>query len=728
MMKANKALALVLTGAAAVSASAGYNEYTSTVTDGIKDVTLTANETIISDKLSGEGVDALRFTRSSNFYTVKLRSTDGNDLPGGIIANGYNLMIQDPNVLGTGPVLLTNDWSSLQVDWGACDVLNRVIFGSTLSSAYGQGSSCLLTLHNIGVGVKNSPKSVLLGRDKWSSSLCLALDGAENDPVGFFKLRDRLALTLDGGTLRAAADVAVRDLFQRAEETETPPVVKISNKPLTVETAGGSAVRLGVVPTFAQSHTNETFQEEYKTDDWSFENGIGEWKFVQSELNTSFQTENGKPYDTSTDTAWTTTNGSKYVMLRLGAQVYRDFNVPTTGKWKVVFERGCRPDSSYSMNMATTVYVDDTAVCTFPALTKAEEKHPFKEFSTDLIDLSKGLHKIAIGIDGTGSKYSSFNFDAIRLWRYAVEVPANAIVKTGEGAFVLNDVNTGDLTVTAEKGMLACENTVLPNAAISVASGAEFDAAGLSAAGATIDVAAGGRISFRSIDLIVNGSFETPVTANYGWHWPSECKWTLAPQSDPRPGIQLNGGTYTPTYNKTPYGTQMLFLRSANSASQTITVPKDGTYELSYWACARKNYPSLTMTVTIDDTAVVTGQTLGADEYVRTTREVELTKGEHTLKFETAEGGHQYALMFIDNVSLVNATVLPSDLSEAQLSLKSGSIVRLDNAEKVVVGSATVDGVEVNGGAATLRRAGVIVEGEGRIQCGTPRGLILLVR
>lgn len=276
--------------------------------------------------------------------------------------------------------------------------------------------------------------------------------------------------------------------------------------------------------------------------------------------------------------------------------------------------------------------------------------------------------------------------------------------------------------------MLACENTVLPNAAISVASGAEFDAAGLSAAGATIDVAAGGRISFRSIDLIVNGSFETPVTANYGWHWPSECKWTLAPQSDPRPGIQLNGGTYTPTYNQTPYGKQMLFLRSDNSASQTVSVPADGTYELSYWACARKGYASLVLTVTIDDTAVVAGQTLGADEYVRTTKKVALTKGNHTLKFEAAAGGHQYALMFIDNVSLADATVQPSDLSETTLQLKSGSIVRLDNAEKVVVGSATVDGVEVNGGAATLRRAGVIVEGSGQIQCGTPRGLTLFVR
>ena len=95
------------------SAFAGYNEYTKTVNGTVADVTLTVNDTIISDKLSGNGIDTLRFTRGNGMFSVKLRSTGGNDLSGGIIADGYLLKIQDPNVLGTGPVQLMNQWSGI---------------------------------------------------------------------------------------------------------------------------------------------------------------------------------------------------------------------------------------------------------------------------------------------------------------------------------------------------------------------------------------------------------------------------------------------------------------------------------------------------------------------------------------------------------------------------------------------------------------------------------------
>ena len=116
----------------AASAFAGYNEYTTTTNGTIADVTLTVNDTIISDKLSGNGIDTLRFTRSDSFYSVKLRSAGGNDLPGGIISDGYTLKIQNPNVLGTGPVLLTNNYSCLYGDsyssLARIDVPNRVVF------------------------------------------------------------------------------------------------------------------------------------------------------------------------------------------------------------------------------------------------------------------------------------------------------------------------------------------------------------------------------------------------------------------------------------------------------------------------------------------------------------------------------------------------------------------------------------------------------------------------
>ena len=44
------------------------------------------------------------------------------------------------------------------------------------------------------------------------------------------------------------------------------------------------------------------------------------------------------------------------------------------------------------------------------------------------------------------------------------------------------------------------------------------------------------------------------------------------------------------------------------------------------------------------------------------------------------------------------------------------------------VQSVTVDGEEVRGGANALRAAGVVVEGDGRVQCGDPLGLTVIIK
>ena len=727
MMKANNVLAFVLS-AAAIVASAGYNEYTSTVTDGIKDVTLTVNDTVITDKLSEEGVDTLRFTRSSSFYAVKLRSTGGNNLPGGVMADGYMIKIQNANVFGTGPLQLLNQWSSLYVDYmpnsgDVVDVPNRVEF-DTISSFAAAVPPYGLALHNIGVTANNADKVITLGRENTgAANLTLALDGDQNDAISKFNLRGNLSLTVDGGTLRAAAGAA-RDLFVKADANATPNI-SILNEPLTIDAAAGSPVRFGVAPSFSGVKTIDVFREEIKPTNWSFETTSG-WTFVSGAGGAGGYYQNNSAFDSNN--LYPTTNGTHYAMMRRGGSVYQNIPFAKGGKYRVIFERGCR-GGNYSKGISLTVSIDDTPLTVFPALSAPTG---FTQLETDFVNLTAAEHKLSFALSETATdNYGSLNIDAVRLERYETVTPGFEIAKTGAGTFVLNDFNVNDLAVNVQAGTLACENTILPNAAVTVANGAELNAAGLTAAGTTIDVSAGGRVSFRALEdvnLVANGSFETPETSDYSFYWASACGWNLEPTADPRPGIQRNGGTYTKTADKTPYGNQTLYLRTATSASQTVNVPKDGTYELSYWACTRTGYPSLALTVTIDGTAQQSGLTFGADEYVRTTKKVLLTKGNHTLKFEAAAGGHQYALMFIDNVSLADATVQPSDLSETTLQLKSGSIVRLDNTEKVVVGSATVDGVEVNGGAATLRRAGVIVEGEGRIQCGPPRGLILLVR
>ena len=169
MQKFNRMGLLAVCGLAAVTASAGYNEYTSTVKDGIKDVTLTVNDTVITSKLSEPGVDTVRFTRSKDFYNVKLRSTGGNDLPGGVMADGYMIKIQNANVIGTGPLQLLNQWSSLYVDYmpnsgDVVDVPNRVEF-DTVSSFAAAVPPYGLALHNVGVTANNTDKVITLGRE-----------------------------------------------------------------------------------------------------------------------------------------------------------------------------------------------------------------------------------------------------------------------------------------------------------------------------------------------------------------------------------------------------------------------------------------------------------------------------------------------------------------------------------------------------------------------------------
>lgn len=232
----------------ALSPSAGIanNDYTKTVADGIADVALTANDTIITDKLSGDGVDTLRFTRTSDFHSVKLRSAGGNDLPGGIIADGFLLKIQNPDVLGTGPVLLKNQWSGLFGDvyssLDAIDVRNRVVFDTADSFAAGENAKKLV-LHNIGTTEANAGKIVTLGRDGTGvANVTLSLDGSENDAIGSFNLRGDLSLTIDGGTLRAAATGSDRDLFQKANAHATPKIT-IENAPLAIDVARGGGAR-----------------------------------------------------------------------------------------------------------------------------------------------------------------------------------------------------------------------------------------------------------------------------------------------------------------------------------------------------------------------------------------------------------------------------------------------------------------------------------------------------
>ena len=721
--------------ALAPSAGIANNDYTKTVADGIADVALTANDTIITDKLSGDGVDTLRFTRTSDFYSVKLRSAGGNDLPGGIIADGFLLKIQNPDVLGTGPVLLKNQWSGLFGDvWSsldAIDVRNRVVFDTADSFAAGENAKKLV-LHNIGTTEANAGKIVTLGRDGTGvANVTLSLDGSENDAIGSFNLRGDLSLTIDGGTLRAAATGGDRDLFQKANAQATPKIT-IENAPLAIDVArggGGGSVGFGISPSYASDKKITVLAEEYKPTNWSFEAGNTDWTFSNGGVYTK-----GAAFDANG--AWPPNDGDKYAMVRNGATLTRNIDIPSDGEWRVVLEQGCR-DGNYSLNIETTVTIDANTVLVIPKITEAAEAHGFEEFRGEPLQLAKGTHSFAISLSSTGG-YGSLNFDAIRFERYETSVPGHEIVKTGEGELALVDgdfpADGSDMAVTAAGGTVSVSGAVLNGCSFTAALGATLSFSGVTANGTGIAVAAGGTLVLDAPgkNIVENGGFETPVVSDYGFQWKSECAWTLEPSAEPRPAIQHNGGTLTRSADQTPYGQQSLFLRTGTSASQTIHASAAGDYVLSFWQASR-NYASsyeLALKVIVDGAEAVLneGQSARYEPY-RTSKTIALAEGDHTLAFECQADGKAGSGIFIDDVSLAPA-MPPSDLAAASLALESGSTLRINRPEngKLAIGSVTVDGAPVRGGRSALTAAGVVVEGEGRINCGKPFGISIFLR
>ena len=728
--------AVTVAGATALAS----NEYTTSQDGTVLDVTLTANDAIITDKLSADGVDTLRFTRGGGCYSVKLRSSGGNDLPGGVIADGYLLKIQNPNVLGSGPVVLTNQYSGLYGDsWSslpAIDVSNRVVFDMVSSYAAGEGSKNLV-LHNIGVTGGNADKVVTLGRDGGAqATVTLSLDGEGNDPIGYFNLRGALALTLDGGTIRAAG-TGNRALFQAA--SAATPATTVLNKPLTIDVADGGDISLGVSPsTWSKVHTATNAVEELKPDNWSFESGNTGWTFGTAQGgNTSGVYSNGSSFDD----CGSTTNGSKYAMVRNGSTLSRTVSLPTGGLWRVVFEQGCRK-GAYSKNIGTSVTLGGTTVLTIPKKTSDADLHGFKEFRSRAVQLAAGDCELAITLSYTGEN-GSLNFDAIRFERCEETEPAFILAKTGAGALTLTGDDfpaaTADLKVSVDGGALSVVDAALAGNSFAVANGAELRFSGVSATNAAIGVTAGGTVAFGlpEENLVKNGGFETPETTTYGYQSNGSCKWTLSPSSgNGTPGLQRNGSAVTSAEaDRTPYGNQSLYLRTGTTAEQSITVAAAGDYLLSFWQAPR-NYASsheLALTVFVDDVKVVenAGQEARYKPF-RTSKTLSLTAGSHTLKFSCAAGGGSGSMVFVDDVSLaaVPSSSDANDFSKSTLSLASGSTVKLNQPEraKVHVGTVLVDGVMVRGGRGALVAAGVNVEGTGRLRCGAPFGLSVIIK
>jgi RHS repeat-associated protein len=147
--------------------------------------------------------------------------------------------------------------------------------------------------------------------------------------------------------------------------------------------------------------------------------------------------------------------------------------------------------------------------------------------------------------------------------------------------------------------------------------------------------------------------FETPAvgTGSGAYQYnPGGTPWTYSSLS----GVAGNGSGFTFTNPPAPEGTQVAFLQTTGTISQTVTLAA-GTYALSFKAAQRGSFQSSAQTfqVVVDGTAVGTFTPAGPTYADRATTDFTVTAGAHTILFQglNPNGGDNTAL--IDQVRIL---------------------------------------------------------------------------
>jgi RHS repeat-associated protein len=141
--------------------------------------------------------------------------------------------------------------------------------------------------------------------------------------------------------------------------------------------------------------------------------------------------------------------------------------------------------------------------------------------------------------------------------------------------------------------------------------------------------------------------FEAPAvgTGSGAYQYnPSGTPWTYSSLS----GVAGNGSGFTFTNPPAPEGSQVAFLQTTGTISQSVTLAA-GTYALTFQAAQRASYQSSAQTfrVLVDGTAVGTFTPAGTAYADRATANFTVTAGAHTILFQglNPNGGDNTALL-----------------------------------------------------------------------------------
>ena len=665
----------------------------------------------------------------------------GNNFAGGIFQTMSQMRICSSDAVGPGAVTMLGKSTVFNLNEPiAPDVKFIQDSAENLLGSVGP----MLTIKSVGATANNAARVFRIGRSNANScAITLALTDPESEGIGqYVFVGSSATFSFDGGVVKASPKT--KDLFFTTAGGATP-VARVTNNGVTFYTAGADT-ELGLTLTFDGPKAITNVVETVEPQNWSFETGsFSPWSLNAGGVNESSSVQNNTSAFMNDSAgnhveAFCTTNGSCFAVLRRYGSISQTVTLPTAGLWRVVYERGCRPHTGYpAQALSLTVSLGGDAHATVSPAQPSVAAYPFRRETTDLFELEAGPQVLKF----TSGPHNSANFavllDAIRLERCELTpVPVGPLVKTGVGSLAVTNLVTDGL-VAVSNGTLTVRKTTLDGTPVEVAAGGTLELYTTTLTNATVNVASGGTLRLRDGDgrnFVVNGSFEDNTLAAAEFQaYASNSRprgWTMSYDvSSDIPGIQANGSGMSTRGPDTEYGRTTAYLRQQARLQQTVTVPADGTYELSFMHACRFGYNSYTIPLTclIDGVAVTSNGTRMANYgFERSTTRVGLTAGEHTLVFSTGSSSVLYAALFIDDVRLMPVEGTNA-LDGNAIAFASGATLDLQNVEPIyLAGGVTVDGRAVKGSTNALRRAGVSVTGGGEIQIGPPQGTTVLVR
>ena len=665
----------------------------------------------------------------------------GNNFAGGIFQTMSQMRICSSDAVGPGAVTMLGKSTVFNLNEPiAPDVKFIQDSDENLLGSVGP----MLTIKSVGATANNAARVFRIGRSNANScAITLALTDPESEGIGQYVFVGSSAkFSFDGGVVKASPKT--KDLFFTTAGGATP-VAHVTKNGVTFDTAGADT-ELGLTLAFDGPKAITNVVQTVDPENWSFETGsfspwspnvggVNETSSVQNNTSAFMNDSPGNHVE-----EFCTTNGSKFAVLRRYASITQTVSLPTAGLWRVVYERGCRPHTGYpAQALSLTVSLGGDANATVSPAQPSVDVYPFRRETTDLFELEAGPQVLKF----TSGPHDKGNYavllDAIRLERCEVEpAPDGPLVKTGVGSLAVTNLVTDGL-VAVSNGTLTVRQATLDGTPVEVAAGGTLELYATKLTNAAVNVASGGTLRLRDGDgknFVANGSFEDNKLAAAEFLAYSSVSrprgWTMSYDvSSDIPGIQANGSGMSTRGPETEYGRTTAYLRQQARLQQTVTVPADGTYEVSFMHASRFGYNSYTIPLTclIDGVAVASNGTRTANYgFERSTTLVNLTAGEHTLMFSTGSSSVLYAALFIDDVRLMPVEGTNA-LDGNALAFASGATLDLQNVEPIyLAGGVTVDGVAVKGSANALRRAGTIVTGSGEIQIGPPQGTVILFR